>query len=282
MGMWHAINLLKALVKSPSQANLALDWPLSGENAHKSSGANYLMTNQSPPELGNFTYLAFQTPYEVFSKPSIRKRSVFVWIILGHQCCHILASKGQQNIFPAGMPLEKFANIVHLSTVDHPKIFFCVVLLHLLQGKLRKFHFSNAPLLFACPCTFDVFNVTKSKVCLQVPRGPFVREDWGKLCQQSAATPIDCMISIEVSWFSAGVFDQTDSFLLWIWSIFAVSRRERTVPPSGWIPTWLQRIYERCSWISLWRNTNTPLSLPRLPFHMKTQPCCLRMLGWIR
>ena len=202
MGMWHAINLLKALVKSPSQANLALDWPLSGENAHKSSGANYLMTNQSPPELGNFTYLAFQTPYEVFSKPSIRKRSVFVWIILGHQCCHILASKGQQNIFPAGMPLEKFANIVHLSTVDHPKIFFCVVLLHLLQGKLRKFHFSNAPLLFACPCTFDVFNVTKSKVCLQVPRGPFVREDWGKLCQQSAATPMDCMISIEVSWFS--------------------------------------------------------------------------------
>ena len=149
MGMWHAINLLKALVKSPSQANLALDWPLSGENAHKSSGANYLMTNQSPPELGNFTYLAFQTPYEVFSKPSIRKRSVFVWIILGHQCCHILASKGQQNIFPAGMPLEKFANIVHLSTVDQPKIFFCVVLLHLLQGKLRKFHFRNAPLLFA-------------------------------------------------------------------------------------------------------------------------------------
>ena len=149
MGMWHAINLLNALVKSPSQANLALDWPLSGENAHKSSGANYLMTNQSPPELGNFTYLAFQTPYEVFSKPSIRKRSVFVWIILGHQCCHILASKGQQNISPAGMPLEKFANIVHLSTVDHPKIFFCVVLLHLLQGKLRKIHFSNAPLLFA-------------------------------------------------------------------------------------------------------------------------------------
>lgn len=124
--------------------------------------------------------------------------------------------------------------------------------------------------------------ITKSKVCLQVPRGPFIREDWGELCQQSAATPMDCMISIEVSWFSAGVFDQIDSFLLWIWSLFAVSWRERTVPPSGWIPTWLQRIYDGCSWISLWRNTNTPLSLPRLPFHMKTQPCCLQMLGWIR
>ena len=282
MGMWHAINLLNALVKSPSQANLALDWPLSGENAHKSSGANYLMTNQSPPELGNFTYLAFQTPYEVFSKPSIRKRSVFVWIILGHQCCHILASKGQQNISPAGMPLEKFANIVHLSTVDHPKIFFCVVLLHLLQGKLRKIHFSNAPLLFA---SLYIRRVQRNKVQSLFAGSP------GTICPWRLRRAVSAVsgylhglhdFHIEVAWFSAGVFDQTDSFLLWICSIVAVSRRERTVPPSGWIPTWLQRIYDRCSWISLWRNTNTLLSLPRLPFHMKTQPCCLRMLGWIR